>query len=118
MTANVYTGDIQIEDADFHLKANRLIVREDDLSLAFSGSDESGSFKTEGQTVKNFEGHQVAQNLPLEYEQYSDDDTATIVFKKLKRIEQNKKCYIEGFWKQDEVKWNFSATLNHYKPQT
>lgn len=115
MTIDVYTGDIQVKDADFDLKADRLIVRDDELSLAFSGVDyDEGEFTIEGVAVKSPEGLYMASKLPLKYSRSSVLETASIQFDIVKQIKQQK-FYVEGVWLENGGSYPFSAELDKYK---
>ncbi len=112
MAVNVYTGDIQIEDADFDLTANQFIVRDDEFSLAFSGVDEFGSFKIEGVATKSEAGFYMAPKLKLNYLSEAGSDTASIRLDTVKLSPKENKCFIKGVWIQDGESWGFSANLN------
>jgi len=108
---SVYIGDIQIEDADFDLKANQFIIRENEYSISFSGSDEFGKFNIEGIAVKSEAGFYIAPRLELIYSDYSGTDTASIRFDVIELSKEKNNCSIKGAWIQDGDNWNFSAKL-------
>ena len=112
---SVYAGDIQIEDADFDLNADRFIVRDNEYSFSFSGADEFGSFNIDGVAVKSEAGFYMAPKLKLNYSNYSDTDTASVRLDSVEISPTKENCFIRGIWIQDGDSWNFTANLEELK---
>lgn len=112
---SVYTGDIQVENGDFELKAERFIVRDNEYSFVFSGSDEFGKFIIEGLAVKTEAGFHIAPKLELKYSQYSGTDTASIRIDNAVISPKKESCQIKGGWIQSGDLFNFSANLKKLK---
>ena len=112
---SVYTGLIEVEDGDFELEANRLIIRGSDIAFELSGSDEYGSFNIQGVAEKTKHGFHMAPKLNLNYPQYVSEDTASIKFNEIDTETKKGKCNIKGSWLQAGDSWKIFGTLNEYK---
>jgi hypothetical protein len=105
-----YTGEFEVEDADFILIADRLIIR-NEISFAMSGNDDSGKFNTSGVATIVDAGYYEASNVPLAYAGYNSGDIATVQFTEIRQIEKTMRCFVSGVWKQNHKSWKFSAIL-------
>ena len=107
---SIYSGFFDVENNDFKLKAERFIIRENEVAFHFEGSDESGGFEIEGTAIKKNDGFYFASNLDLKYFQdYTSQDEASI--KIVVYSSSRTKCRIEGVWIQDRIEYKFSGEL-------
>lgn len=109
-----YAGELEVQDGDFYLYADRLIVRDGEVAFMFSGSDEYGDFKIEGVAKQSNQGNYIASQTKLVYTNYISDDIATIQFDVIGQTDQKLRCHIEGKWLQGSS-WLFSGNLRKYK---
>ncbi len=110
-----YSGELEVEDGDFILNADRLIVRDGEVAFMLSGSDEWGDFTIEGVAKQTEQGPFIASNLRLVYPKYVSKDLATIQFDELNQTAQKVRCRVKGTWKQYGDTWTFSGNLVPYK---
>ncbi len=81
-----YKGKLKIEDDDFDLYADRLILRDNEIVFMFRGSDEYGEFRIEGTAIKSINGFYMTPKLSLIYKQYAGNDEASV---KITYVEEN-----------------------------
>lgn len=110
-----YSGALEVQDGSFYLDADRLIVRDGEVSFKFSGSDEYGAFQIEGIAKQTNQGNYVASQTKLVYQKYISNDLATIQFDVISQTGQKLRCHIEGKWWQYGDTWLFSGNLGRYK---
>lgn len=113
--AVAYTGEFEVEDADFTLLADRFIVRAGEISFAMSGDDDSGKFSIDGVATRTSSDIYETSEIPLVYMGYNSGDLATVRFAEIRPTEKAMRCYVSGEWKQDGKKWTFSATLDRMR---
>jgi hypothetical protein len=112
--SNVYSGVIEVEDGGFDLKANRLILRENQVAFDFSGSDEWGAFNIQGIAKMTESGFYMAPKLELIYPQYVNKDSASIKITAIDTATVSGKCKLRGSWLQANKEWRFSGLLSEY----
>lgn len=110
-----YSGELEVEDGDFVLDADRLIVRDGEVAFMLSGSDEWGDFRIEGVAKRTEQGAFIASNLRLVYPKYESKDLATIQFDEVNQTAQKVRCRVKGIWRQYGDTWAFSGNLGPYK---
>jgi hypothetical protein len=64
---SAFFGELEVEDGDFVLDAERLIVKDGEVAFMFSGLDEWGDFRIEGVAKRTERGTFVASNPRLIY---------------------------------------------------
>ena len=108
-----YEGKLKIENDDFELNAERLILRGNEIAFSLQGNDEFGEFKIEGIATKSTSGFYMAPKLPLLYMQYAGEDEASIKFNSVEKIEEKnlKRCKVVGAWIQSGDSWDFEGKL-------
>lgn len=116
MTA--YQGELDVEDGDFTLQADRLIVRNGEIGFELSGNDDGGDFRVDGVAHQQADRSYVSPSLSISYADYlGSRDRAEVVFDTVSPSPQKHVCEIKGIWKQDGDTWTFSGKLGKYKSQ-
>lgn len=110
-----YSGNLEVENGNFVLDADRLIVRDGEVAFMLSGSDDWGDFRIEGVAKQTEQGTFIASNLRLIYPQYVSNDLATIQFDEVTQTAQKVRCRVKGIWNQHGDTWDFSGNLGPYK---
>lgn len=109
-----YAGLIEVEEGNFDLQADIFIIRDNEYSFVFSGSDESGSFRIEGIAKQSDAGFYMAPQLELQYPGYAGADTASI---RIDNADINEgDCQIRGVWIQNGDSFNFFGNLKPHSP--
>ena len=116
-----YQGKLNVKEnsdgTNFGLRADRLILRDNEIAFTLYGVDDDGKFKIEGIAIKSDACFFMASELPVEYEGYVNQDNeeyrASIQFTSVKEetIQNKNTCAIKGTWLQDGESWNFDGTL-------
>jgi len=109
-----FVGDLDVEDADFTLRADRLIVRSSEIAFHLSGRDEYGEFHIDGVAPLSKDGGFSSPELRLVYPGYEGRDHANILFNRVHMSPKSRRCEIEGVWLQYGDTWKFSGNLNCY----
>lgn len=92
-----YMGDLEVEGAEFSLRADRMIVREDEIAFELSGNCRSGDFRIDGVAYKQSEGDYVSIPLPVIYIDYPDSgDLAVVNFDKIVQSPKKQVCKVSG----------------------
>ena len=117
-----YSGDLKIEDDEFELVAESLIIRESEIAFEFSGhyvdvDDEHYSFRCEGVAKKHQSGHvsgYLAEKIRLVYEGYREDheEIANIFFIKVEPSDNKGTCKVSGNWMEDKERYSVKGVLD------
>lgn len=110
-----YSGELEIENEDFYLYADRLIVRDGAIAFMFSGSDEHGDFRIDGVAIQTIQENCVTSQIKLAYQKYISSDLASIQFDVISQTNKNLRCKVKGKWLQYGDTWSFSGNLRKFK---
>ena len=110
-----YSGELEVENGEFVLDADRLIVRDGEVAFMLSGSDDWGDFRVEGVAKRAAHGTFIASNLRLVYPNYVSQDFASIQFDEVVQTVQKVRCRVKGKWNQYGDTWAFSGNVGPYK---
>lgn len=107
-----FVGELEVEDGNFELKADRYIVSDNEVVFSFSGIDDSGHFTMEGRATKTKHGFYMSGKTSVLYSDKSVEDEATV---KLSSIDIQGKgsqavCLVSGVWIQNN-QWEFEGKL-------
>lgn len=108
MQTQAFSGRVRVEDQDFELEFERLIVREDGAAFALVGFDTDGEFRCEGFAPRMRDGQLAPAAVVVRYRSFTGDYAATI---RLPRLEAGRRCRIEGAWDQYGETWHFGGSL-------
>lgn len=115
----VYKGELNVEDGDFTLQADRLILRDGEIGFELSGEDGSGRFRVDGTARLQQDGCYRSSSLQISYVDYPlSQDKALLCFEVIALSLQGKVCTVKGRWIQDREAWLFSGKLEKYKVST
>lgn len=109
MEPQAFSGTVDVEDQEFELRFERLIVREDGAAFALVGSDGDGEFRCEGFAPRMRDGHYAPVRVPVRYRDWTGDYPATI---RLPLIDSGERCRVQGIWEQDGLTWHFAGLLS------
>jgi hypothetical protein len=113
-TAIAFVGDLDVEDGEFTLRADRLIVRPDGIAFRLSGRDLYGDFAIDGiASLAPSEGY-ASPELRLLYPGYDGVEHAQIRIIRARLSPNRRKCDIEGVWFQYGDTWNFGGTIDQF----
>lgn len=107
-----FKGELSVENGDFDLHAERVVVRETEVAFNFNGVDEYGEFSIEGVAERKPSGTFESEDLPVTYPQYSDPSQAAIRFVRLEAIRQ--RCRVVGEWREANERWQFEGLLERF----
>lgn len=109
MEAQAFSGTVDVEDQEFELSFERLIVREDGAAFALVGSDIYGEFSCEGFAPRMRDGHYAPARVAVRYRTWSDNFEAII---RLQLTDISERCRVQGIWDQDGHTWHFAGLLS------
>ena len=109
-----YSGDLEVEDDSFALRAERLIFRDDEIEFHLSGRDEYGEFHIEGNARLGDGRGYTPDDVALIYRGYEKGETAVVSFPHVLTSPSNGKCTVEGLWLQYGETWQFRGALERY----
>lgn len=114
-TRRPYNGELSVENDDFRLEAERLIVGDGEVVFHLKGGDSEGAYSVEGRSTRTSDGRYVSARLPVRYTQYAVEDQAVIV---LQVEETQRGCRVSGEWLQDGESYGFHGLLVPFRAQT
>ena len=106
-----FTGQLAVENEDFELFADRIIVRASEIAFVLSGPDEGG-FTIEGTATISPAGFFMAARIPIQYQQFAGDNVASVRFDNVTPSPNGKRCSVRGCWIEGEDSWIFEGNLN------
>lgn len=111
-----YSGNLDIEDHEFELFAERLIIRTTEIAFVLYGADQYGDFRVEGNAVENRNGTWLSNYVTVNYLNYNDKgrSEAKIQFDEIQRTPKNLRCKVVGKWIEAGEIWNFTGQLSKY----
>lgn len=107
-----FVGDLEVEDGNFELKADRFIVSGDEVAFSFSGIDDSGHFTMEGRALKTEHEFYMSSKTYVSYADKSLEDVATVKLSniELQGVDEQAVCFVSGVWMQNG-QWEFEGKL-------
>lgn len=111
--AIAYSGELEVQDGDFSLDADRLIIKNGEVVFVFSGWDGDGPFEAEGVAILLGNGKYVAPKIVVKYQDGTVGD-ALIQIDAIKSTANFLRCSVKGKWVQGDT-WNFSGNLRKFK---
>lgn len=113
--AVVFCGDLNVEEGDFTLRADRLILQSEELRFQLTGFlSEFGHFDVEGVAPAVGTGGFASSKIVVKFE--GDRYTSgSVIFSPVHLSPKGLKCDVNGMWTwtQGEI-WKFSGRLNRF----
>ena len=111
-----YNGELSVENDDFRLEAERLIVGNGEVAFHLKGGDSEGAYSVEGQSTISSDGRYVSGRIPVKYTLYAGEDQVVIVLTQVEETQQG--CRVSGEWHQDGECYKFHGLLGSFRSQT
>jgi hypothetical protein len=93
----VFAGELEVEEDEFWLQADRLILRDKEVAFAFSGHDAYGPFQIDGVAAAVAVGRFATLNDTLfKPRGYDGIEKARLVFNELELSPKKKTCRVTG----------------------
>ncbi len=110
MPTSTYAGTFIVEADDFPLRAERLIIRDNEIAFDFRYKEEHGAgeeLTINGQAARQPEGFYRCNG--------NGDHSNTIIYV-LRAQVQHDGCFVEGFWhEREEGAWKFWGDLSPFE---
>lgn len=113
--ATSFCGELDVEDGDFELRADRLIVYSNEIRFRLMGFDEFGRFSADGTAVADGFGSFSSSMIDANYEA-DRYDHVRVMFSYARISPKGLKCEVAGLWTQGGETWQFSGVLDRFSP--
>lgn len=117
-----YEGEFYVEDDEFQLRAERLIVCKDKptISFRFEGIDYNnnsyGPFSVESVAEPSSLGYLVAGDCRIKYDNYSDPrEDGRVEIRLIQVTPSGDRCKVKGEWREGGLCWEFRKKLKPFR---